>query len=146
MKVTKREAMNTIDFERAFISLQALTKPIRLGHKMRIVIDYDSSVRYIKMNYLDINKETETESLPDNMQFDYKRENGGISREYEELVTGSGWLKREYCESHMKSVFEMLGIKGLAGKVRVIVDYDPDKEKVSIGHFNPDEAEENGGR
>ena len=140
MKEVTRESMNTEAFEKAFISLQTLVQPLKLGHKMRVVVDYDSTARHIKMNYLDINKETDPESLPDNVQFDYKRENGGISKEYGELVPGSGGQNRGYYESHMKSVFEMLGIKGLAGKVRVIVDYDPDKEEVSIRHFSPDEA------
>lgn len=140
MKEVARESMNTIDFEKAFVSLQALVSPVKLGHKTRIVVDYDSSEKRIKMNYLEVNKNTDTESLPDDMQFNYARENGGVSREYGVLLPGCGGQNREYCESHMKGVFEMLGIKGLAGKVRVIVDYDPDKEKVSIRHFNHDEA------
>lgn len=35
MEVTKQEAMNTIDFEKAFVSLQALVSPVKLGHKTR---------------------------------------------------------------------------------------------------------------
>ncbi len=143
MEVTKQvwqSEVQTIDFEKAFISLQALVNPLKLGHKTRIFIDYDSSEKLIRMNYLEVNKDTDTESLPDNMQFNYARENGGVSREYGVLLPGCCGQDREYCERHMKSVFEMLGIKGLAGKVRVIVDYDPDKEKVSIKHFNPDEV------
>lgn len=141
MEVTKQEAMNTIDFEKAFVSLQALVSPVKLGHKTRIVVDYDSSEKRIKMNYLEVNKDTDTESLPDDMQFNYARENGGVSRGYGVLLPGCSRQNREYCERHMKSVFEMMGIKGLVGKVRVIVDYDPDKKKVSIRHFKPDEAE-----
>lgn len=141
VKEVARENMNTIDFEKAFISLQTLVQPLKLGHKMRVVVDYDSTARHIKMNYLDINKDANPESLPDNVQFDYMRENGGISRAYGKLVTGSGGQNREYYESHMKDIFAMLGIKGLAEKVRVIVDYDPEKEKVSIRHFKPDEVE-----
>jgi len=140
VKKIKNETMNTSDFEKALVSLKALVQPLKRGHKMRVVIDFDSTAKRIGMNYLDINKDTDQESLPDDMQFDYARENGGVSREYGELVPGSGGQGREYYESHMKGVFEMLGIKGLAGKVRVIVDYDPDKPEVSIRHFRPDEA------
>ncbi len=140
MKKVAQESMKTIDFEKAFISLQRLVQPLKLGHKMRVVIDYDSTSRHIKMNYLDINKDANPDSLPNNVQFNYARENGGISRAYGELVPGSGGQNREYYESHMKDVFAMLGIKGLAGKVRVIVDYNPDKAEISIKHFIPDEV------
>jgi len=140
VKAIKQERIKTTDFEKAFISLQNLVKPLKLGHKMRVFIDYDSTARHIKMNYLDINKDTNPESLPDDMQFNYAKENGGISSEYGELVPGSGGQNREYYENHLKSVFEMLGIKELTGKVRVIVDYDPDKEGTTIRHFIPDEA------
>ena len=140
MKEVAREAMNTGDFEKALISLQTLVQPIKLGHKTRVFVDYDSSEKRIKMNYLEVNKDTDTESLPDNMQFNYMRENGGVNREYGVLLPGCGGQSREYYESHMKDIFAMLGIKGLAGKVRVIVDYAPDKEEISIRHFIPDEV------
>lgn len=77
MKKVAQESMKTIDFEKAFISLQRLAQPLKLGHKMRIVIDYDSTSRHIKMNYLDINKDANPDSLPNNVQFNYARENGG---------------------------------------------------------------------
>ena len=140
MKEVARESMNTEDFEKAFISLQTLVHPLKLGHKMRVVVDYDSTARHIRMNYLDINKDANPESLPDDVQFDYTRENGGISRAYGELVTGNGGQNREYYESHMKDIFAMLGIKELSGKVRVILDYDPEKAEISIRRFVPDEV------
>jgi len=140
VREVKKETMNMLDFEKVFVSLQTLVKPLKLGHKMRVFIDYDNTARFIRMNYLDINEGVNPESLTDDMQFNYAGENGGISREYGELVPGSGGQNREYYENHLKGVFEMLGIKELAGKVWVIMDYDPDKEEISTRHFIPVEV------
>ena len=131
--------IKTLDFERAVVSLQSLVKPITTGHKMRIVADYDSEKRHIMTNYLELKDGTEFESLPDDMQFCPTKVNAGIGWEYG-TIKQSGGQNREFSEANLQSTFELLGLYGMCGtkgKVRVIIDYDPDKEEISVKHINP---------
>lgn len=127
------------DFEKVFLSIQFMTESLQLGHKMRIVADYDSENRHIKMNYLEVKDGTEFESLPDDMQFFPTKVNCGVDWKYG-TIKKSGGPNREFVEANLQSVLELMGFYGMCGtkgKVRVIVDYDPDKEEISVKHINP---------
>lgn len=106
---------------------------------MRIVADYDSEKKHIKTHYLELKDGTEFESLPDDMQFCPTKVNCGIDWKHG-TVTGSGGQNREFSEKNLQNVLELMGFYGMCGtkgKVRVIVDYDPDKEEISVKHINP---------
>ena len=131
--------IKTADFEKVFVSLQSLVKPLKLGHKMRIVADYDSEKKHIKTHYLELKDGTEFESLPDDMQFCPTKINAGVDWKYG-TIKQSGGQNREFSEKNLQSVFGLLGLYGMCGtkgKIRVIVDYDQDKEEISVKHIIP---------
>lgn len=41
MKPEKIISMDTLNFEKFFSAMQALTKPLKLGQKKRVIVDYD---------------------------------------------------------------------------------------------------------
>ena len=132
-------AIKTADFEKTFVALQYLVKPFMLSHKMRLVADYDSGKRHIMTRYLEPKEGIELKSLPDDMQFCPTKVNCGVDWEYG-TVKGSGGQNREFSEANLQSVFELLGLHGMCGtkgKIRVIVDYDPDEAEISVKHIIP---------
>ena len=126
--------IKTQNFERAVVSLQSLVESVTIGHRMRIVADYDSGKRHILTNYLELKDTTKFENIPDDMQFFPTKINCGVDWKYG-TVKKSGRHNRKFSEENLQSTFALLGLSGMCGtngKVRVIVDYDPDKEEISI--------------
>lgn len=128
-----------VNFEKVFLSLQFMAENLQLGHKMRIVADYDSEKPHIKMNYLEVKDSVQFESLPDDMKFSPTKVNCGVDWKHG-MIKGSGGLNREFSEANLQNVLELMGFYGMCGtkgKVRVIVDYDPDKEEIFVKHIIP---------
>ncbi len=137
MKKIRREVVNMINFEKMIVSLKMLVDPLKIGHKMRVFIDYDSQKKHIQTNYIEISENTELDSLPIDIQFDYEKANAGISKEYAQkmqIVAGGG-QNRSFYEENMKELFAYFGIKKLEGKMRVILDYDTHKAEVVVQYF-----------
>jgi hypothetical protein len=137
MKKIRREVVNTINSEKMIASLKMLVDPLKIGHKMRVFIDYDSQKKHIQTNYIEISENTELNGLPIDIHFDYKKANAGISREYAQKmqVVAGGGQNRSFYEENMKELFTCFGIKELEGKMRVILDYDPHKAEVVVQYF-----------
>lgn len=46
--------MNTVNFEKCFIAAQQITEPLKLGKKMRVIIDYDPQKERAEFRYFTI--------------------------------------------------------------------------------------------
>ncbi len=53
-KLVKEIHMNTIDFEKCFTAIQQLVEPLKLGRKMRVIIDYDPQKERAEFRYFKI--------------------------------------------------------------------------------------------
>lgn len=50
-ELVKEIHMNTVDFEKGFVAMQQITEPLRLGKKMRVIVDYDPHEEKVKFQY-----------------------------------------------------------------------------------------------
>lgn len=57
MNPDKTISMDTVDFEKLFTAMQGLTEPLKLGHKKRVVIDYDPQGPKMVFRYFNLDKD-----------------------------------------------------------------------------------------
>jgi len=53
-KLVKEMHMNTVNFEKCFIAMQQMAESLKLGKKMRIIIDYDPQKERAEFRYFKI--------------------------------------------------------------------------------------------
>lgn len=52
--LVKEIHMNTVNFEKCFIAMQQTAEPLKLGKKMRVIIDYDPQKERAEFRYFTI--------------------------------------------------------------------------------------------
>lgn len=67
MEFVKEIHLRTTEFEKVFTALQQLSVPLKLGEKMRVMIDYDPQKQTTEFKYFAFKEPGKTDSALDEM-------------------------------------------------------------------------------